>query len=124
MPQPRARGPRRGRPTPDPGPVAPDASSTNKGGEQVPPAFQFFVRGQVLYRHGLPIERATVIASHVDLRSETELGRARTDSAGNYEIYYRADAFPGRAPDLRVRAEDRKHIIIASSRVLFSAPPI
>ena len=77
---------------------------------ETPLEFQYLVRGQVLYRRGLPIPGLTVRAFDRELRDEIELGTANTDENGNFEIYYNPneiralDKRPGdRPPDLFVR---------------------
>jgi hypothetical protein len=85
-----------------------------------PAEFEFLVRGQVLYRHGLPLHDTEVVAFHRELRREIEVGRARTDDAGNYEIYYTADRLPGKTADLFTRAYDGK-TVLGESRTKFSA---
>jgi Salmonella virulence plasmid 28.1kDa A protein len=87
-----------------------------------PSEFEYLVRGQVLYRHGLPIPNRRVVAVHRNLRDDIELGRARTDASGNYEIYYNVDHVPGRSPDLqtRVYASNGKDVL-GQSAIRFSA---
>jgi hypothetical protein len=48
------------------------------------------VRGQMLYRGGLPIPGLGVRAFHRGLRDDIQLNEpeARTDDNGNFEIYY------------------------------------
>lgn len=86
-----------------------------------PEEYEFLVRGQVLYRHGLPLEGAKVVAFHKELRREIEIGSARTDDAGNYEIFYSAEDLPGKTADLLMRAYDRNGKPLAESSVKFSA---
>lgn len=101
------------------------ASGERDAQEAPPPEFEYLVRGQVLYRHGLPIAGREVVAVHRNLRSEVELGRARTDEAGSYEIYYNVDRVAGRAPDLQTRVYDEQgKEVLASSAVRFSAARI
>jgi hypothetical protein len=79
-----------------------------------PPEFPYLVRGQILYRGGLPIPGLIVRAFHRDLRKDTELGARKTNADGNFEIYYNTDGIPappglpgGRPPDLCIRVFER-----------------
>lgn len=90
-----------------------------------PPEFEYLVRGQVLYRHGLPILGREVRAFHVMLRRDVEIGSARTDDAGNYEIYFNVADIPGGRPDLQTRVYDEDgETVLGESRVRFSAGQI
>jgi hypothetical protein len=94
----------------------------------VPPEFKYLVRGQVIYRGGLPVESLLVRAFNKELRTEDVLGEATTDADGKFEIYYSTNQFRDgakRNPDLLVRAYggDGKEVL-GQSRVFFSAPRI
>jgi hypothetical protein len=93
-------------------------------GEEPPDEFEYLVRGQVLYRRGLPISGHVVEAVHRRLRDDMALGRAVTDDAGNYEIYFNVDAVPGRSPDLQTRVYDDDGGVLGESAVRFSAGKI
>ena len=82
---------------------------------------QFLVRGQVVYREGLPIGDAVVRAFALELRKEVELGQARTDARGRFEIAYSKDRVPSKAaggrPNVVVRAWDGQGAHLGESRV-------
>jgi hypothetical protein len=97
----------------------------------VPQELQYLVRGQVLYRGGLPIPTLTVRAFHRAMRQDVELGSIATDASGNFEIYYNPSAHIAQAgesadrpPDLFVRvfenARDGKLLVESPTR--FAAP--
>ena len=68
------------------GPVEPERPVEPENPVEPPPEFRCLVRGHVKYRGGLSIPDATVRAFHRELRSEVELGEAKTDEDGNFEI--------------------------------------
>lgn len=94
------------------------------------PGFQYLVRGQVLYRGGLPISGLTVRAFSRELRKETELGTAKTDENGHFEIYFNpnrieacAKALHDRPPDVFVRVFEQVRGEEGSGKVLVESPP-
>lgn len=104
--------------------------------EEEPPApeFQFLVRGQVLYRGGLPIPGLTVRAFHRELRADIEIDGKKTDDNGNFEIYFNpnriealARVLNDRPPDVFVRVfelpqgEGRGEKLLVESPTRFSA---
>jgi hypothetical protein len=102
--------------------------------EEQPQDFPYLVRGQVLYRAGLPIRGLTVRAFHRELRTEIELGKQETDQNGNFEIYYdpnRIEALASllnhRPPDVFVRVfaaeskTSKRPEILVESATRFSA---
>ncbi len=92
---------------------------------------EYLVRGQVLYRGGLPIAGLVVRAVHRDLRSEVALGEATTDRGGLFEIHYGLQGLslpPGRSADLLVRAFQPAPgtaapglVLVAESKVIYHA---
>src|SRR3954463_10986083 len=65
----------------------------------------FSVYGAVTDADGEPVAGATVLAEDVDLRRAEKLGRATTDSGGEYEVRYTARQFVRRekaGADVRV----------------------
>ncbi len=99
------------------------------GPDEPPKEFEFLVRGQVMYRDGLPLSGVLVRAFDKDLRSEQRLAKSTTDASGNFELWYSADAF--RRPDKRnanlvVRAYERAkpEEAIAESRVIYNAQTV
>jgi hypothetical protein len=97
------------------------------------PEFQYLVRGQVLYRKGLPITGLTVRAFHRELRRDIEVGAKTTDDSGNFEIYFDPNRIPDlakvlndRPPDLFVRVYDKveKEKVLIESSTQFAAQRI
>ena len=83
------------------------------------------VRGNLRRADGKPLARAKVIAFDKDLRTETQLGEARSDADGYFEISYMFRA-PGKvAPNLVVKgfASARNTKPVAVSAVMFDANP-
>jgi peptidoglycan hydrolase-like protein with peptidoglycan-binding domain len=109
--------------------ASPSPEAGNGDPHLVPaPEFQFLVRGQIVWRDGLPIPGRAVRAFDRELRSETLLGAAESDERGVFDIYYSLDdaSRPGkRNPDLVVRAyaEDGK-TVATESRIVFAAQRI
>lgn len=104
--------------------------------EEEPPApeFQFLVRGQVLYRGGLPIPGLMVRAFHRELRTDIPIDAKKTDDNGNFEIYFNpnriealARVLNDRPPDVFVRVfeltqgERRGEKLLVESPTRFSA---
>ena len=99
--------------------------------EETPPEFQYLVRGQVLYRRGLPIPDLIVRAFHRELRKEIELGVGKTNDIGNFEIYFNPNQIAAlseldRPPDLFVRVYKagrgrRNEEVLAESPTRFAA---
>ena len=116
------------------GPVEPERPVEPENPVEPPPEFRCLVRGHVKYRGGLSIPDATVRAFHRELRSEVELGEAKTDEDGNFEIYYnfdgsRARGSSDRPPDLFVRVSDQSgeggsERVLGESPTHFAAQPI
>jgi hypothetical protein len=83
------------------------------------------VRGTVRFADGTPAGGVAVLAVDRDLRSEEELGTAKTDAGGAYRISYAADRLRrserGTA-DLVVKAPAANGPPLVSSPVLFNAP--
>jgi hypothetical protein len=77
-----------------PGPPSDSPKETNgqpappRKDSKIPKEFQFLVRGQVVYRDGLPIPGLVVRAFNKEIRREDLLGEATTDATGNFEIWY------------------------------------
>ena len=80
--------------------------------EEKPQDFPYLVRGQVLYRAGLPIRGLTVRAFHRELRTEIELGKQETDQNGNFEIYYDPNRIEALASLLNHRPPDRALVLV------------
>ena len=95
--------------------------------DALPPEFEFLVRGQVIYKAGLPIEGVTVRAVHKELRRELLLGEATSDATGRFEIYYGNARIPRpeQGVDLLVRAyrrgDDGQAAVIGDWPVIFGA---
>lgn len=102
--------------------------------EDTAPEFQYLVRGQVLYRGGLPIPGLVVRAFHRELRKDIEIGAKKTDDNGNFEIYFDPNRIPAlaevlndRPPDLFVRVyegvpgEERGEKLLIESPTRFAA---
>lgn len=102
--------------------------------QDTPPEFLYLVRGQVLYRGGLPIPGLMVRAFHRELRKDIELGAKQTDENGNFEIYFNpnqiealAKVLNDRPPDVFVRiyepaqGEERVQKLLVESPTRFSA---
>jgi peptidoglycan hydrolase-like protein with peptidoglycan-binding domain len=91
------------------------------------PPDALIVRGQVVQVDGRPVAAGRVRAFDRDLRSEEPLGDATTDEQGRYELHYSAQQFQcdekGSA-DLRVVALDSTGSELASSPIMFNAPPV
>ncbi|GIF63988.1 hypothetical protein Ais01nite_20230 [Asanoa ishikariensis] len=110
-------------PAPDePAPVEPS------GDEPLAAEPEYLVRGQIIYRGGLPIPNLVVRAIHRDLRREVDLGQATTDARGLFEIHYGLAGLglpPGRSADLLVRAfqrtDDGTAALVAESKVIYHA---
>ncbi|MCS6317965.1 MAG: hypothetical protein H8K05_09380, partial [Nitrospira sp.] len=98
------------------------------------PEFQYVVRGQVLYRGGLPIPNLTVRVFHRELRKDIAIGVDQTDENGNFEIYFNpgriealARVLNDRPPDVFVRVfdlpqgEERSEKLLVESPTRFSA---
>lgn len=99
--------------------------------EEEPPApeFQFLVRGQVLYRGGLPIPGLMVRAFHRELRTDIEIGAKKTDDNGNFEIYFNpnriealAQVLKDRPPDVFVRVFELVQEGAGSEKLLIESP--
>jgi len=97
--------------------------------EDTPPEFQYLVRGQVLYRGGLPIPNLMVRAFHRELRKEIELDAKKTDDNGNFEIYFNpnriealAKVLNDRPPDLFVRVYEAVGAPEHGERLLIESP--
>ncbi len=97
--------------------------------EGTEPEFQYLVRGQVLYRRGLPIPGLTVRAFHRELRTEIELGVKKTDENGNFEIYYNpnqnealARVLNNRPPDVFVRVYEAASEEGQEEKLLIESP--
>jgi hypothetical protein len=89
-----------------------------------PPAYT--VSGVVQLADGSPARGVAVTASERDLRSEQLLGRTSTDSSGAYQIGYNAEQFSKSerdSADLVVKALADNGSLLATSPVLFNAPP-
>lgn len=86
----------------------------------------FRIHGRVTTAAGSPLAGVTVRAFDRDLRSETLLGKVSTDAAGLYEVRYGPDvlrrAEKGSA-DIVVRVSTAEDSPLASSPILFNAPP-
>jgi peptidoglycan hydrolase-like protein with peptidoglycan-binding domain len=65
----------------------------------VPPPEKFTVKGFLRSANGAPLAGALVIAVDKDLRSEKELGRAKTDASGAYSVEYTKAQFANPAED-------------------------
>lgn len=97
--------------------------------EEHPPEFQYLVRGQVLYRGGLPIPGLMVRAFHRELRTDIEIGAKKTDDKGNFEIYFNpnriealARVLNDRPPDVFVRVYESAPGEEAGQKVLIESP--
>jgi Tc toxin complex TcA C-terminal TcB-binding domain/Neuraminidase-like domain len=101
------------------GPTAPTDDPASSG-------LQYQVSGVVRAGGGRPVAKVRVAAFDKDLRSEEALGEALTDAQGTYRIQYAVSRFAqseiGTA-DLIVRALAEDGTTLASSPVLFNAPP-
>lgn len=86
----------------------------------MPAASQTFkVKGTILQPDGTPVVGAIVKAFDKSIRTETLLGEATTNKAGQYEIAYRAETFlqsGKKRPDLIVRVFDQEGEEIASTK--------
>ncbi|MDR4497892.1 MAG: neuraminidase-like domain-containing protein [Candidatus Scalindua sp.] len=93
--------------------------------EEVEALQPFIVRGTVRQADGKPLPGGTVKAFDKDMRSEQELGKAETDTAGHYEITYRTNQFrrveKGNA-DLLVRVYDQQNKeLVSTPKPIFNA---
>lgn len=93
------------------------------------PEFQYLVRGQVLYRGGLPIPGLIVRAFHRELRTDIEIGAKETDDNGNFEIYFNpnriealARVLNDRPPDVFVRVYEQAQGEEPSQKLLVESP--
>ena len=124
--------------TPPAAPVQPTRPSSPTPSAPPPPGnvpkeFQFLVRGQVLFRDGLPVPDLTVRAFNKEIRREDLLGQVTTDATGNFEIWYSEHQLPAekRYADLIVRAykPDPKQPgaieqLLAESQVIYAAQTV
>lgn len=86
----------------------------------------YAVSGVVRLADGSPGRDMMVSAFDLDLRSEDLLGRAATGDNGTYQIKYKAEQFSRResdSADLVVKAFSADGALLATSPVLFNAPP-
>ena len=86
----------------------------------------FEVMGAVRLEDGSPAAGTTVSVFDRDLRSEELLGTSQTDKKGFYQFQYSAHQFRNQekgGADLVVKAFDADGSLLASSPVLFNAPP-
>ena len=97
--------------------------------DDIAPEFQYLVRGQVLYRGGLPIPGLTVRAFHRELRKDVEVGANKTDDNGNFEIYFNpnriealAPVLNDRPPDLFVRVYEQVQAGAGDLKILIESP--
>jgi hypothetical protein len=104
--------------------VAPDQSGIDVV-VAAPGAVDFGVKGIVARADGTPMAGVTVRAFDRDLRSEQQLGEAKTDATGRYEIRWDKAQFGGAErgrADLVVRAFDAAGKLLAASPAWFNAP--
>lgn len=82
------------------------------------------VSGKVTDADGGPKPDVTVVALDCDIRSQNELGSARTNAAGAYSIEYSASALlpDSRAADLQIQILDSAGTLLFTSPILFNAP--
>lgn len=97
--------------------------------EEPAPEFQYLVRGQILYRGGLPIPGVMVRAFHRELRADIEIDSKKTDDNGNFEIYFNpnriealARVLNDRPPDLFVRVYELAQEGGRNEKVLIESP--
>lgn len=84
------------------------------------------IKGVVRFVDGFPAAGLPVTAFDRDLRSEQELGKSQTDNQGSYLIHYSASQFQTPetdAADLVVKVFAADGSLLATSAVLFNAPP-
>src|SRR5262245_6436300 len=88
---------------------------------------EYAVNGTVRFADGSPATKLKVSAFDRDLRNEQELGQSQTDGEGFYEIRYSSRQFlkaeKGSA-DLVVKVFATDGSLLASSPVMFNAPPL
>jgi peptidoglycan hydrolase-like protein with peptidoglycan-binding domain len=112
--------------------MPPDERPDHPGEHPEPAKLEYVVRGQVMYRRGLPIAGLPVRAFHRALRHDVPLGAASTDERGEFSISYSPATLPNKAADLQVRAFADKEAAksgtaddaIALSRVIYRARPL
>jgi Tc toxin complex TcA C-terminal TcB-binding domain/Neuraminidase-like domain len=86
----------------------------------------FKITGTVSLADGSPAVGVKVLAFDRDLRTEEELGQSQTDKRGFYEIRYSSRQFlkaEKASADLLIKAFAIDGSLLASSPVLFNAPP-
>lgn len=83
------------------------------------------VRGNVRRTDGKPANKIKVVAFDKGLRRETKLGETTCDASGYFEISYLFKAAARSAPNLVLKAfaSARESKPLATSRVMFDAPP-
>jgi hypothetical protein len=84
------------------------------------------VHGTIRMADGFPASGFVVSAFDRDLRREQELGKAQTDAQGAYGIPYtleQVQAFEAGSADLVVKVFSKDGVVLASSPILFNAPP-
>ena len=92
-----------------------------------PPDRPHKVKGTVRMADGSPANGFSVTAYDQDLRSAQELGKAQTDSQGSYLIQYATEqiqTLETGSADLVVKVFGSDGSLLATSSVLFNAPPL
>ncbi len=95
--------------------------------EPEPQPQPFIVQGHIRLADESPVIGTTVRAFDKDLRCEQLLGQKQTDNQGFYRITYFAQQFRKRekdSADLIVKAFTANNSLLATSPVLFNAPPV
>src|SRR5215218_7008655 len=101
-------------------------------------AIEYVVKGHVRNKDGTAVTRPTVLLSDRDLRSEVQLGSARANDEGFFEVSYSAERFEWAearkgAADLSFQVLDHEQEpfeavsvfrILAEERVLIEDPPV
>lgn len=93
-------------------------------GEEEP---AYVAKGTVRFHDGFPASKIMVTAFDRDLRSEQLLGRGQTDRQGFYQIPYSDQQFlkwERGGADLVIKAIAADGSLLATSRILFNAPPV
>ena len=85
------------------------------------------VHGAITMADGFPANGFIVEAFDRDLRQEQQLGKTETDPQGSYRIAYTLDqiaALEAETADLVVKVFSKEGTVLATSPILFNAPPL